>query len=76
MVLMVGIAGYGLKNGKPNRLLYPYDPDTKACGFNNGAGYDYTDYKYMYFPVPSLSVTSRNVCVKKCPAYTDDFTAA
>jgi hypothetical protein len=60
---MIGIAGYGFKNGKPNRLTYPYDPDNKACGLDAG----YEESKYIYFPVPAFKLVGRSVCVKECP---------
>lgn len=61
VLAMAAIAIYGFSKGAPNRLLYPYDPDGKACGL------DFTDRPYIMFPVPSLQCISKSVCVSKCP---------
>jgi hypothetical protein len=54
---MIAISAYGLKNGNPTRLTYPYDPDGNACGLTAG----YENSKYIYFPVPQLNFISRSV---------------
>lgn len=60
---MIAISAYGLKNGNPTRLTYPYDPDGNACGLTAG----YENSKYIYFPVPQLKFVSRSICVEDCP---------
>jgi len=60
---MIAISAYGLKNGNPTRLTYPYDPDGNACGLTAG----YEKSKYVYFPVPQLNFISRSICVEDCP---------
>jgi len=60
---MAALAIYGYREGKPNRLTYPYDPDGNACGLDTPT----LDYPFIYFPVPHPKIISRSVCLKTCP---------
>ena len=66
----VVIAFFGFKKGKPVKILYGYDEDGNACGYDEG----YKDYPYLYFYSVLSNLKSLNVskiinaiCVKDCP---------
>ena len=52
----------GVFNGKPERLIYPYDSSYNPCGFG-----EVSNFKYIYWPNPIKEDVRRTVCVKKCP---------
>ena len=64
------VALLGFFMGKPELILYAYDEDGKACGFDEG----YEEYNALYFynvleNLKSLEVTKivNAFCVKDCP---------
>jgi hypothetical protein len=66
----IAITGY--KEGKPERLVAAYDPDSdiliyllleKACGL------DYPEYPFIYFPILSPNYYNYTTCVKECPSF-------
>jgi hypothetical protein len=61
---MIGISIYGYANGNPNLIGRGYDSDGYMCGVDTG----YTDYPYLYFPVPFSGYLSKTLCVAACPA--------
>ena len=79
LVGMVGVSGYGLVYGDPNRFLIMWDSDGRGCGNDTAA----IDYPYLYFPMINLteiqSATDNpkaamrealkyGTCVKECPS--------
>lgn len=68
----IAVGAYGLRNGSPKRLTYPYDPDGKACGLDSG----YENAKFLYFPVPNINFVGRSVCVEACPTLTSITTCS
>ena len=75
LIFIIGcalVALMGFTKGKPIRLLYGYDEDGKACGYDKG----YEDYPYLYFYNVLTNLKKLNfdriinaVCVKDCPTY-------
>ena len=66
--LLTAAVGFGF--GKPKKILYPYDEDGHACGYDKG----YEDYKMLYFynVIENLQkLKVKNIvnafCVKECP---------
>ena len=64
------IALLGFIMGKPEKILYSYDEDGKACGLDKG----YENHKMLYFynvigNVKKLEISKivNAFCVKKCP---------
>jgi len=51
IVGMVGVSGYGLANGDPNRFFIMWDSDSRGCGKDTAA----IDYPYLYFPIINLT---------------------
>jgi choline transporter-like protein 2/4/5 len=66
---------YGVSQGKPGRLLTPFDENGNGCGYSPG----YTDYPAIYFyyfaDTASYSASSLNIsrvytqtfCLSRCP---------
>ena len=46
LVVMVGIAGYGVTTGNPVLLITPFDKDGNGCGMNETT----KEYPFLYFP--------------------------
>lgn len=63
---MFSIAGAGIKDGYPSRLLVAYDIDGNGCGFNESA----IDYPFIYIKDGSNLMDS--ACVKNCPNFQND----
>lgn len=57
MVIMFSIAGIGLKEGYPSRLLVAYDIDGNGCGFNE------TTLEYPYIYIKEGSNLMNSACV-------------
>lgn len=81
LVGMVGVSGYGLVYGDPNRFLIMWDADGRGCGNDTAA----IDYPYLYFPMINLTeiqgatdnpkaamkeLLKYGTCVKECPLET------
>jgi hypothetical protein len=60
---MIGVGAYGISKGNPTIIGRGYDSDGKICGIDDG----YTDYKFLYWPVPKSGFLTNTVCVKACP---------
>ena len=59
----------GLKNGTPDIIGIPFDPDGQMCGRSPG----YEDYPYIYFANPLVKEGEiPTVCLKECPNYLDN----
>ena len=61
----------GFLFGKPKRILYSYDEDGNACGYDEG----YKDYKLLYFydvlgnlEKFKISKIVNAFCVRECPS--------
>jgi hypothetical protein len=66
--LITSLVGFAF--GKPKRILYPYDEDGHACGYDEG----YEDYKMLYFynvieNLEKLKISKivNAFCVNECP---------
>ena len=69
-LLCIVVLIFGFIKGKPKQLLYFYDEDGNACGYDEG----YEDYPYLYFydVIDGLQHFSTDkmingVCLSKCP---------
>lgn len=78
LVGMVGVSGYGIVYGDPQRFLIMWDADGRGCGNDTAA----IDYPYLYFPMINLTeiqgatkdpkastkeLLKFGTCVKECP---------
>jgi choline transporter-like protein 2/4/5 len=78
LVGMVGVSGYGLVYGDPQRFLIMWDADARGCGNDTAV----LDYPYLYFPMINLTevqsvsenpkakmaeLLNFSTCVKECP---------
>jgi len=61
---MIGVAIYGYTQGNPSLIGRGYDVEGHLCGITSG----YTDYPYVYFPIPFSGYLTTTVCVKTCPS--------
>ena len=66
--LITSLVGFAF--GKPKRILYPYDEDGHACGYDEG----YEDFKMLYFynvieNLEKLKISKivNAFCVNECP---------
>ena len=70
MIVCIVIGFLGFSMGQPQKILFPYDEDGKACGYDEG----YEEYKMLYFydVIDNLekfdvSKIVNAFCVKECP---------
>jgi hypothetical protein len=66
--IIIGLLGFFM--GKPQKILFPYDEDGNACGYDEG----YEEYKVLYFYDVLENLENFEVskivnafCVKECP---------
>ena len=65
----IAIAVSGFYSGHPSKLLYGYDEDGKACGYDK----DYENYPYLYFysSINNTDDSKKTIinafCLKQCP---------
>jgi hypothetical protein len=75
LIFLVFLAGcvvvtiLGFSQGNPNAVLYPYDEQSRQCGFQGLADYPYL---YFYAAVSNLKTINttgvvQGVCVSSCP---------
>jgi hypothetical protein len=79
MLGLVGIGGFAIATGNPQRLVYPTDYKGHTCGTTNGGKMDLTAKKRVVFPrmnedmIANLQKTDPRdykfygICVERCP---------
>jgi len=71
---IIGIFGYGVKNGQVEAIIAPVDGDSRICGFTP----EVKDYPYLYLANLSNAMSNptkmfdSGSCVKACPAKKGD----
>ena len=63
----IGVAGYGISQGDPSKIVQPFDSAGNACGIGN-----LKDYPFLFFNDPENSVKDSSACVKECPKNNGD----
>lgn len=69
---MIYVTIFGYIAGNPDKIFRGVAGDATICGDPGGVAQDYP-YTYFYQPISSLG---KRVCVKTCPAYSDNKLAA